>query len=143
MKFEKKTLCSFVKHKTPLLLILVSTVQVVPLDRSVRYRGPPQFTFSVNNSFSMKKMEKKFLTVTPFSFWFYICVQIFIIIEQMIKILFFGRYGLLKEAHGRLNLIVVQYVFVLFFQLRDAFVYFSCAFQVDILLYCFMNTNFQ
>ena len=31
-------------------------MKVEPFDRSVHYRGP-FFTFSVNNSFSMKKME--------------------------------------------------------------------------------------
>ena len=53
----------------------------------------PFFMFSVNNSFSMKKMEKKFMTVTAFYFWFYMCVQVFITIE---RIIFFLANGPLK-----------------------------------------------
>ena len=97
MKFEKKTLYSFVEYKIPLRLLEVSTVQVKPFDSSVRYRGPPFFTFYVNNSFSIKKLEKKnFVTVTLFYFLFYICVKIFIRIERIIKICFV--YGSLKVA---------------------------------------------
>ena len=46
----------------------------------------------------MKKMEKKFWTVTPFYFRFYICVQIFITIERIIKIFFFWGEGPLQHA---------------------------------------------
>ena len=59
MKFEKKTHYSFVEHEVPLRLIRVSTVKVEPFDRSVHYRGPPFFTFSVSKCFFMKKMEKR------------------------------------------------------------------------------------
>ena len=55
----------------------------------------PFFSFSVNNSFSMKKLEKKFNAFTPVYFRFYLCVQIFITIERIIKI-FFCLYGSLK-----------------------------------------------
>ena len=79
-------------------------MQVEPFDRSVRYRGPRFFTFSVNNSFSMNKIEKKFMTVTPFFIRFYICVQIFITIERLIKIFLLLAYGSLKmEAEKRIR----------------------------------------
>ena len=82
VKFEK-TLCSFVLHDISLRLINISTVLVEPFDRSVRYREPLLFTFSVNKSFSLKK---KIMTVTPFHFRFYKSVQIFITIERIIKV---------------------------------------------------------
>ena len=49
------------------VLLNITIKEVEPFDRSIRYRGPPFFTFSVNNSFSMKKM-KKFLHSYPILF---------------------------------------------------------------------------
>ena len=47
------------------------------------------------------------MTVTPFYFWFYICAQIFIRIERIIRI-FFCLYGPLKEVQGAGSCVLVQ-----------------------------------
>ena len=96
LKFENP-LFSFVEHKIPLRLC-----QLCSLNRStVRPFGslprPHYFTFSVNNSFSMKKLEKNFMTVTPFYFQFYIWVQSFIRIERL-KTFFFCLYNPLNSS---------------------------------------------
>ena len=49
-------------------------------------------------------MEKKFMTLTPFFFRFYICVQIFIAIEPIIKIFFlWARSPKVDQHHDENN----------------------------------------